>query len=304
MEENNDTDVKKCEFLAQAYHNHEMYVKKEVEDDLLALYRSADTYVGKESLSQIKSESVDSSTHNLTAEVKDENSPVREAKCESEMKMEFDDSSYNLTSNVKYEESPVPITFHVLKAESEEGFCNEHTKKEEINLKEASGQNEVLTGSIAVSSDHTGLKPFKCNVCGKILSNAWSFKVHSRTHTGEKPFKCYTCGKCFTESGTLINHKQQPYKCDVCDKSFSSSWNLKRHSRTHTGEKPFTCNECEKCFSHSTSLKEHERLRTGLTIVGSPSLTGGVSTYTNGCTLERNRLNAIRVEHVFLIRGV
>ncbi|XP_069670464.1 uncharacterized protein [Periplaneta americana] len=159
MEENNDTDVKKCEFLAQAYHNHEMYVKKEVEDDLLALYRSADTYVGKESLSQIKSESVDSSTHNLTAEVKDENSPVREAKCESEMKMEFDDSSYNLTSNVKYEESPVPITFHVLKAESEEGFCNEHTKKEEINLKEASGQNEVLTGSPAYYLQMAGLFP-------------------------------------------------------------------------------------------------------------------------------------------------
>ncbi|XP_069670445.1 uncharacterized protein [Periplaneta americana] len=120
MDENNDKDVKRCEFLSEPCL--EMYVKKEAEDDSLAEDRIADTYEEK-SLSKISLKSVDSFSHNIKTEVKDEKSPVPaavcEMKCESEIKVEFEDSSFNLITDAEYEENPVPTICRVPEAESE-----------------------------------------------------------------------------------------------------------------------------------------------------------------------------------------
>ncbi|XP_069670486.1 uncharacterized protein [Periplaneta americana] len=119
-DEDNNADVKKCEFLSEPCL--EMYVKKETEDDLLAVDRIAETYM-QESSSEIKLKSADSSSPNITPEVKDEINLVTDkvchTKCESEIKMEFEDSHYNLTSNVKHEENSVLIKC-VLEGESED----------------------------------------------------------------------------------------------------------------------------------------------------------------------------------------
>ena len=37
---------------------------------------------------------------------------------------------------------------------------------------------------------HTGVKPFKCEVCDKTLNQKFSMKSHMLTHTGVKSFKC------------------------------------------------------------------------------------------------------------------
>lgn len=70
---------------------------------------------------------------------------------------------------------------------------------------------------------HSGLKPFKCNMCLESFSAVTSLKTHERRHTGEKPFVCKFCGKGFSDSST---HRQ--------------------HERVHTGEKVSNYAECRR----------------------------------------------------------
>ncbi|KAF7286019.1 hypothetical protein GWI33_008322 [Rhynchophorus ferrugineus] len=77
-------------------------------------------------------------------------------------------------------------------------------------------------------------KEFICDLCGKVLVNLESFKIHILGHNGAKPFECEYCGKKFLRRNTL-----------------------KWHRNTHTGEKPYQCKICHQSFTQPSPLKRH-----------------------------------------------
>lgn len=92
-------------------------------------------------------------------------------------------------------------------------------------------------------SQNDGSRSLTCPECGKILSNASSFKYHMQLHSDETPYLCSDCGQGFKTrnayDGHLVTHMESnPNKCDICGKSYRQAASLRSHMITvHDGEK-------------------------------------------------------------------
>ena len=80
---------------------------------------------------------------------------------------------------------------------------------------------------------------------------------HIHTHLNPEHFKCDQCGKILSDRGKLKSHMssvhrprnvQLTHACDVCGKSFTNINVLRRHILTHLPEeeKKFPCSDCGK----------------------------------------------------------
>lgn len=105
----------------------------------------------------------------------------------------------------------------------------------------------------------------RCIECDKVFNKSCYLTQHNRSfHNGLKPFKCQRCGKKFASIEELDIHfakhnGDKPFKCEVCPKQFHHKTDLRRHMCTHNG-KPFSCEECGKGFIRNDHMLKHTEI--------------------------------------------
>ncbi|KAJ8321439.1 hypothetical protein KUTeg_001009 [Tegillarca granosa] len=114
---------------------------------------------------------------------------------------------------------------------------------------------------------HEDKRNFKCKECGRGFNYNSNLKAHMVVHSGVKPFKCDICPKAYTRAAELRHHQATVHEgknlnkffCKFCNKGFSHVTNLRHHVYTHTGEKPYKCHLCDAAFTTNQSLKFHKK---------------------------------------------
>eukprot|EP00057_Strongylocentrotus_purpuratus_P003089 XP_003725893.2 PREDICTED: zinc finger protein 616-like [Strongylocentrotus purpuratus] len=115
------------------------------------------------------------------------------------------------------------------------------------------------------------VKPFVCELCGRMYSSNSSLLRHKQSHLISKPHNCHFCDKSYSRGPLLREHIQfahsgehRAHQCTFCEKSFPNATRLDLHVRIHTQDKPFKCAVCQKGFTDSSNLRRHERSHKGL----------------------------------------
>lgn len=86
---------------------------------------------------------------------------------------------------------------------------------------------------------HNNIKPHKCSICDKAFILPGHLNDHVRSqHTGERPFSCEVCGNTFSRRKLLRQHMQlhgeKRFKCKYCDLAFAQSAGRRGHEiRVH-----------------------------------------------------------------------
>jgi uncharacterized Zn-finger protein len=97
--------------------------------------------------------------------------------------------------------------------------CNDSEEKEELYIKLLSSYRYHTVRNFDEEKEKE-IITYQCGYsqCRKILQKPWNLLDHVRMHEGVKPFKCDWCGKGFTQKGNLKKHARQHFNPDVNDR--------------------------------------------------------------------------------------
>ncbi|XP_055710217.1 gastrula zinc finger protein XlCGF26.1-like [Phlebotomus papatasi] len=116
---------------------------------------------------------------------------------------------------------------------------------------------------------HLGLKPFKCEICGKEFKSSSSLSNHLKTHKGSEDHSditqhvCVICGLKHETEDELKDHiythkKDKKWICVFCPFKTLKRYSLQHHVKVvHKGIKDFHCSRCERSFTTAASLRNH-----------------------------------------------
>ncbi|XP_053622298.1 zinc finger protein 595-like [Plodia interpunctella] len=102
-----------------------------------------------------------------------------------------------------------------------------------------------------------------CEICGKGYRCEAVLREHKLSqHSGLKPHRCEVCAKGFVNKDYLMKHMilhtdERDFQCEYCPKAFKTRSGLVRHHLMHTGVRLHCCHICNKHFATSTSVKLH-----------------------------------------------
>ncbi|XP_042236097.1 zinc finger protein 300-like [Homarus americanus] len=101
--------------------------------------------------------------------------------------------------------------------------------------------------------------------CAEKFNSREHLETHMKLHLGVKPFTCDVCGKvCQTESKLKTHqasHANDGFKpkCDICERSFSSRSALNKHKKMLHKPKPHVCLHCNSGFEERKYMVIHAK---------------------------------------------
>ncbi|XP_035649201.1 zinc finger protein 14-like [Oncorhynchus keta] len=123
---------------------------------------------------------------------------------------------------------------------------------------------------------HSGLKPFKCDLCPMTFAYHRCATRHRITHSARKPYNCLRCGKNYTLLGTLQTHHLLHERQDALNKDgvVVTEGTVKEEGRgvvndveSKNSKYPtffrYKCPDYPHCFRMSSQVPVHRYSRTG-----------------------------------------
>ena len=113
-------------------------------------------------------------------------------------------------------------------------------------------------------SFHVSRKEYKCDHCGKILSDKYVLEKHLKNHSdSRKKYPCDICGKDYSDKNVLKKHKAFVHNgvtklqtCSICKDQFKY---LEHHMKVHSQNITFSCDTCGKSFRRKNTLNTHKK---------------------------------------------